>query len=273
MQDICHGFTLWKKEGVRYLTIPAFDKAGGVVCAFSTRIGGVSAKPYDTLNFSRKREQNNHNYLENMKRFAHAAGFNHENAVSINYAHSAVIYKADESDKGHGVVSGNLAVTCDGLVTDTVNLPLISYHADCVPLFFYDPKRRAVAICHAGWKGVASHMATSAISSLTGIGCMPKDILAAIGPCISVKHFEVKQDVGDIFKYEFGDNTIEIRDGRIYIDLVKSCVIDMLNSGIEPQNMTVSDLCTYEDSYLFFSHRRDKGKTGSMAAVIKLLNE
>ena len=270
MQHIQHGFTLRKNNGVSFLTIPSFEKAGGLISAFSTRIGGVSKPPFDTLSFSRKRERSFENYIENIRRFGEAVGFDHKDAVDINYAHSACLYRAHRRDAGSGVLRDKVPVICDGLYSDTVNLPLITYHADCVPLLFYDPVRRAVAACHAGWKGVAAHMAKNAIDALENIGCRGKDIRAAVGPCISVKYFEVQSDVRDTFKIEFGNDTIENRDGKIFIDLPKACVLDLVNSGIEPKNITVSDLCTYERSDLFFSHRRDKGQTGSMAAVIEL---
>lgn len=270
MDDIKHGFTLWKKKGVRYLTIPSFENTGGVVCAMSTRVGGVSPKPYDTLNFSRSREQNEKNFLENFKRFGQSAGFDHTKAIANNYEHGPNVLLAEEKDNGRGVTRENLSFHCDGLFTDTEELPLITFHADCVPLFFYDPKHRGVAICHAGWKGVSRHIIKNAVSSLVSIGCSRQNIIAAVGPCISVKHFEVQNDVFGVFEQEFGISVLQKRENRLYVDLPKACIIDMLSSGLTKSNITLSDICTYENPRLFFSHRRDKGQTGAMAAVIKL---
>jgi YfiH family protein len=270
MQNVQHGLTLWKKNGVRYFVVPSFVAAGGVLCAISTRVGGVSKPPFHTLNFSRKREQNEKNYRENMARFSNAAGFNYHNAVANNYAHSAILHRSVHADAGSGVVKAPLKDACDGLYTDEAGLPLVTYHADCAPLIFYDPKRRSVAICHAGWRGIVSHMAKNAIAALCGIGSSAQDILAAVGPCISVRHFEVGSEVAEQFYREFGDETIEKRDGSLYVDLPGACVLDMTNSGIVPSNITVSDICTYETDRLFFSHRRDNGKTGAFAAVIEL---
>lgn len=271
MQNIQHGFTLWKRKGVRFLTIPAFERAGGVKCAFSTRIGGVSPAPYDTLNFSKKREQNPKSFQENIKRFGIATGFDHTNAVSNNYAHSNQLYFVQNSDAGCGIVREAIPAKCDGLFTNMTNLPLITYHADCVPLFFYDPKNPAVAICHAGWRGITEGIIQNAIQSLLNIGCSPSNILTAVGPCISVAHFEVKQDVISIFEDKYSTRVIAQRDNKTYVDLPKACVQDMINWGIVSSNITVSDLCTYANKRLFFSHRRDKGVTGAMAAVIELI--
>lgn len=270
MQQVQKGFAQWKSKGVRYLSIPAFDRAGGVVCAFSTRIGGVSPKPYNTLNFSQKREKKPEHFIENMRRFADAAGFDAQRAVAINYAHSASVYRARSGDAGRGVVREAVPEVCDGLYTDETGLPLVSFHADCVPLFFYDPKKRAVAVCHAGWRGVTAHMAKNAVEALERMGCEPADILAAVGPCISVRCFEVGEDVRDIFLREFGPPTVQSREGRLFADLNAACVADMTAAGLQPGNITVSGLCTYENPYLFFSHRRDHGKTGAMASVILL---
>ena len=138
---------MWKKADVRFFTIPSFVHAGGVVCAFSTRIGGVSPTPYDTLNFSRKREKNEEHFQENMRRFAVAAGFDYQNAVSDNYAHGSQVYRAEQKDAGFGIVKENLPDYCDGLFTDTEQLPIVSFHADCVPLFF-------MILCGAQWRFV-----------------------------------------------------------------------------------------------------------------------
>jgi len=205
-----------------------------------------------------------------MARFSYAVGFNYNNAVAINYAHSAVLHRATGCDIGAGVTRAPLRDECDGLYTDEAGLPMITYHADCVPLIFYDPKRRNAAICHAGWRGITGHMAKNAIEALCEIDSRPEDILAAVGPCISVRHFEVGPEVCEIFDQEYGADTIEKRDGSVYVDLPKACVMDMIQSGIAQANITVSDICTFETDRLFFSHRRDQGKTGAFAAVIEL---
>jgi hypothetical protein len=271
MNGIRYGFTLWKKEGVRYLTIPSFEKAGGVRCAFSTRIGGVSPPPFDTLNFSRKREKSAENFAENMRRFSAAVGFDYQKAVSIRYAHGPNVYRAESRDAGCGVVRESVPQVCDGLCTDTEALPLLSFHADCVPLFFYDPTRRAAAVCHAGWRGVSQHIARNAVESLGALGCRAEHIVAAVGPCISVKHYEVGSEVADVFLREFGEETVQQRGSRYYAGLAEACAQDMLVSGLKPQQITVSGLCTYEQADLFFSHRRDEGRTGAMASIIELI--
>lgn len=264
---------LRKKNGVSYLTIPKFEQAGGVICAFSTRIGGVSPAPFDTLNFSRKREQSEESFAENFKRFAQAVGFDKNKAVGINYAHSPYVYHVHKEDAGRGIFGEPLPEYCDGLYTQDIGVPILSFHADCVPLFFYDPIRRAVAVCHAGWRGVAAHMVRNTVKALADIGCRQSDILGAIGPCISAAHFEVGEDVKDIFLREFGSSVVQKRDGRLYVDLNKTCAAEMLAAGLKAQNIIDVALCTFEEEALFYSHRRDHGKTGAMAAVISLKDE
>lgn len=271
IKGIKHGFSIKEKNGVKYLTIPSFEKAGGIICAFSTRLGGVSEKPFDSLNFSLKREENKVNFNENLRRFGDAAGYDYSKAVIINYAHTNAVYYAKKEDAGSGIIKEPVPVICDGLCTDEPGLPLMTFHADCTPLFFYDKKRRAAVICHAGWRGVSAHMAQNAVASLVSLGCRPADIIAAVGPCISVNNYEVGQDVCDIFKSEFGNDVIVKKDNKPYADLTLACLIDILNKGIPAENITVSDLCTYRESELFFSHRRDNGRTGAMAAVIEIV--
>jgi copper oxidase (laccase) domain-containing protein len=136
MNGIRHGFTLRKKEGVRFFTIPAFELAGGVRCAFSTRVGGVSPPPFDTLNFSRKREQNEAHFIENMRRFSAAAGFDYTNAVSIRYAHSPVVYTAGQKDAGCGIVRESLPEICDGLCTVRKKCPSSRFMRTALRCFF-----------------------------------------------------------------------------------------------------------------------------------------
>ncbi len=264
---------LKEKNGVKYLTIPSFERAGGVTAAFSTRIGGISPKPFDTLNFSRKREQNEKNFEVNFRRFADAVSFDADSAVGINYAHSGAVYRVGRKDKGRGIFDEALPQVCDGLYTDEPGVPILSFHADCVPLFFYDPVRRAAAVCHAGWRGVAAHMAANAVEALCSLGCKNENILAAIGPCISVRHYEVGEEVRDIFLEIFGTQTVQKHEGRYYADLNKACLIDMMRAGLMAENISDAALCTYSNDELFFSHRRDKGQTGAMAAVILIKGE
>ncbi len=259
---------LEENSGVKFLSIPSFEKAGGVTCAFSTRIGGVSPKPFDTLNFSRKREESDENFEDNFRRFACAVGFDADKAVGINYAHSAEVYRVTREDAGRGIFKEALPEICDGLYTDEPGIPILSFHADCTPLFFYDPVRRAAAVCHAGWRGVAAHMAANAVEALASLGCRKENILAAIGPCISVQNFEVGEEVRDVFISTFGGSVVQERGGRLYVDLNKACFADMVNAGLSPANVDDAALCTFDNDGLFYSHRRDKGKTGAMAAVI-----
>lgn len=264
------GFKQRESGGVVFLTIPAFERAGGICCAFSTRVGGVSPAPYDTLNFSYNRENSSQNFAVNLRRFSDAVGFDSSRAACINYAHGADLCSVTIRDAGRGISRAPFAKECDGLYTDVVGVPLISSHADCAPLFFYDPKRRAAAVCHAGWRGTVAHMAKNAVDALVGLGCSAGDILAAVGPCISVEHFEVGDEVRDAFMHAFGKQTVFEREKKLFIDLNKACILDMLQAGIMPQNITDAALCTYGNAGLFFSHRRDRGQTGAMAAVIAL---
>ena len=259
---------LKENNGVKYLTIPSFERAGGVTCAFSTRIGGVSPKPFDTLNFSRKREQSDENFEINFRRFANAVGCDADISVGINYAHSGDVYRVTREDVGKGIFREALPKICDGLYTDEPGIPIFSFHADCTPLFFYDPVRRAAAVCHAGWRGVTAHMAANAVNALVSLGSKKGDILASIGPCISVKNFEVGEEVRDIFTAAFGASVVQEREGRLYVDLNRACLIDMTQAGLDPLKITDAALCTYEHEELFYSHRRDKGQTGAMAAMI-----
>ena len=191
MQKVRHGFTLWKKHGVRYLVIPSFVEAGGALCAVSTRIGGVSPKPFDTLNLSRKREKSEENFQENISRFASAAGFNHEKAVAINYAHSAVLHRVENKDAGAGIVAAPLEDVCDGLYTDEPGLAMVTFHADCAPIIFFDPKNH-VPRQYAMPDGAAYAAHITALMPVDAMTCLlaavPKTIYWRLSARASVYH-------------------------------------------------------------------------------------
>lgn len=129
-------------------------------------------------------------------------------------------------------------------------------------------------MAHAGWKGTLLRIgAEMARRMAEEFDTDPSDIIAATGPCICRDCFEVDADLGEKFQSEFGYPGISRpgRPGKAYVDLELAAAVQFVEAGIRPESITLMNACTYENRRHFFSHRRDKGITGSMAAYIKLI--
>lgn len=208
--------------------------------------------------------------------------------VALQQIHSDLIHRVDGQPKA--------ALQGDGLITDVPGLVLSIQTADCLPIFLVDPKHRAIAALHAGWRGTLARIAEK------GVGLMgqhfdsrAQDLVAAIGPGIHGCCYEVGREVRERFESQFpyaGELFREVQDSdpvrekypllfltarapghgelppRIYLDLVKANVRQLKDAGLRARNIHASPLCTACRTDLLFSHRAEKGKTGRMLAVI-----
>lgn len=265
------GFDRRTKGGFVYFISPLIEETGLVKHCFTARKNGVSPAPYNSLNFSAKREQNTENILKNYEIVARHFGLNVQNFVVDNYAHSYRAIHVTKEDQTKGLPGRASLPLSDGLATQNCSTTLVTLHADCLPLYFLDKKRKAVALCHAGWKGLFSHIVVKTADLMREqFGSEPEDIIAAVGPGIGPCCFEVQQNVYTLFEKEFSNAVVLQQNGKMYADLWKAAVMDMQSVGIPSQNISVAQLCTSCDREHFFSHRRDEGKTGAMLAFIQL---
>ena len=148
---MCEKMIKNEKKGVVYLTFPLFEKAG-IKHGFSTKLGGVSVGDCATMNLSFTRGDDEKAVLENHRRFAKAVGYPVENVVLSNQVHETKILRVDEKDCGKGVVRESDIIGIDGLITNDKKVVLMTFFADCVPLFFYDPVKKAIGASHSGWE-------------------------------------------------------------------------------------------------------------------------
>lgn len=271
-----HGFKINTVRGVTYLSVPAFDETGLAVTCFSTRLGGVSAPPLATMNLGFGRGDERSNVLRNYEISGNAAGFDGLRTVAFSQIHGNGVCVANDSDAGEAFSACKREY--DAVVTNTPNLPIATYHADCVPVFLLDTKSRAVGVAHAGWRGTAMKTPASAIHKMEmSFGSDPRDILAAVGPSIGVCCFETDRDVPDAMLASFGDEAkrhiISNGNGKYHVSLADLNVLTLLSSGIPDENITVSDECTCCKNDLYWSHRATGGLRGTMAAFIMLKGE
>ena len=156
-----------------------------------------------------------------------------------------------EDDFGNGIVRENKFESVDALITDKKGIPMVTLFADCVPLFFLDKKLGVAALAHSG--------------------CRAEDILTAIGPSIQECHFEVGDEVAEIFIKEFGEDTAVKYGEKYHVNMQKAIEKQFIESGILKENIDNCGICTYCNSDLLFSHRKTNGKRGNLGAFIELI--
>lgn len=209
----------------------------------------------------------------NRDKFFSELGFDPERAVVVTgLRHTTNVATVGLADAGQ-VISGVEGV--DGLSTNQPNLILASTMSDCLPLYFYDPVAKVVAIAHAGWRGVLNNMAGAMVGHLLeGYPAIrPDGLLALIGPALRPCHFEVRSDVEALFKEKYA-NYIHNRGGKIFIDLPAITRFQLSQMGLLEDNIQDTGECTYDLADRYFSFRRDTpAKPRSMVAFIALSNE
>ena len=166
----------------------------------------------------------------------------------------------------------------DGLVTNEPGVSLVTYYADCVPLFFADPVKRVVGLAHSGWRGTVGRIGEKMVQKMQAeFGCDPADIISGIGPSIGPCCYEVDQSVQREFVQMEGltpeDYLQERENGAYLLNLWEVNRQILRHAGILPEHLTVTDLCTRCHNGLLFSHRATAGKRGGMAGMICIREE
>ncbi len=264
-------FNLIENNGLKYYKIDAFLKTGLVRHCFTTRMGGVSSGEFSSMNLRMNCDDDKNNIKKNFLIICDEIGVNFENLVFSNQVHGDIIYDVEQKDKGNGITKPNRLKSADGLITSESGIPLVTFYADCVPLFFLDPEKKVIALSHSGWRGTVKNIAAKTVNKMVrDYSSKPSDILAAIGPSIGECHFEVSDEVAEIFEDTEGGVTKKVND-KYYVNLQKTIENQLISSGIEEKNLTVANICTYCNSDLLFSHRKTNGKRGSLAAIMELI--
>lgn len=264
-----------EKENLRYIQFSNIIKYENFVKhCFTTRLGGVSTGECSSLNLGFNRNDDRQNVLENYKIIAAAIGVNPENMVLSRQVHDIRIKEVGVDDQGKGIFKDNDLFGYDGLMTNKKNVALVTFYADCVPVFFIDPNKKAIAISHSGWRGTVKEIAAETIKSMkNAYGSRPEDIETAIGPSIGQCCFEVGGEVYEEFKSKLPWSAKfcrKTKEDKWNIGLQQIIKESLMNSGVKEDNINLSGICTKCNKATFFSHRGDNGKTGSLAAIMQL---
>lgn len=193
-----------EENGVPYLSFAALEETGLVVNGFSTRLGGASKGKYATMNFAWNKGDDPADVLENYTRMAKALGVDRDRMVASQQTHTTNVRLVTEEDAGKGVVRERDYTDVDGLITNVPDLTLATFYADCVPLYFVDPKHKAIGLSHSGWRGTVNRMGQCTIDAMKkAFGTSPKDLITCIGPSICQDCFEVGEEVAEAFMESF----------------------------------------------------------------------
>ena len=256
---------------LEYLTS---DALRGTAHCFSTRFGGVSEGALSSLNLGVHRGDRPANVLENYRILGRAVGFEPKQTVFTRQIHSAIVERVGRAQCGRGLIVPT-EEGCDGLVTDETGVALTVFSADCTPILLYDPVRRVIGAVHAGWRGTAAGIAEKAVQKMRReFGCVPSDLRAAIGPCISQCCFETDADVPTAMRASLGaeaEKAIRPAGEKYYVNLKECNALWLRRAGVE--TIDISADCTACQPERFWSHRRVGNHRGSLAAVIMLQGE
>jgi len=265
------------RSGVTFIQFNILNDTGIIKHAFSTKLGGVSTGTFASMNLNFNRGDDEENVKENYRRMAEALGSSPEDMVLSCQTHTSNVRVIRDSDRGKGIVRSQDYSDVDGMITDIPGIMLVTSHADCVPLFFVDPVRKAVGLSHSGWKGTAAQIGAVTVRRMgSEFGSRPEDIIAAVGPSICRDCYEVGEDVAEEFRKTFTEKEMKSiffpgRDGRYQLDLWEANRIILSDCGLLPEHIAVTDICTSCRDDLLWSHRKTHGIRGGMAAFLQLI--
>ena len=231
-----------------------WEAGGPYTVVFSSRVGGVSTGPYESLNLGIYTDDEPEHVIENRRRLADAAGIDPERTRMAWQRHGADVRRASPE----GILTpGTLHSPCDGWWSDEPGQGMMLVTADCLPVAIARQNGRpGLAVLHVGWRGLLEGIVANGAAAL-GEGALAAAIGPGIGPCC----YEVGRDVAEPFEATFGPEVLA--DGRL--DLWRATEVALERAGVAETERT--DLCTFCNPQLFFSHRRDRGTTGRQGVI------
>jgi YfiH family protein len=273
-REIGNGAILVTDGDLKYIEFECLKKyEASLIHCMSTRDGGVSSGECGTLNLGFKRKDTRENILANYGILCDSLGIDTASLVLTNQMHDTKVVFVDEKDKGKGFSRESDIIGIDGLATATPGITLVTSHADCVPVFLYEPDVRAASLLHSGWRGTLNDIVSNGVKSLGRVpGFRADRLVAVIGPSIGSCCFEVDEDVFSLFYNSFKDEAFysKTSEKKWNIDLKGIIKEELLKEGLIPENIHDCGICTKCRKDLFFSYRGDEGRTGSLAAFMQI---
>lgn len=287
-----------------YISFPALEQYSHIVKhGFSTRLGGVSEGNYSSLNLSFSRGDDEDKVRENFRRISKSIGIEADDLVISDQVHKTNIRKVTKEDLGKGFIRPRDYAEIDGLITNEVGVPLVTAYADCVPLYFLDPVKKAIGLTHSGWRGTVGKIGKKTVEEMQReFNCDPKDIIAVIGPSICEDCYEISKEVADKFIEAFSylneqQGTSSDNDLVTSLDQIVQTQADyykksnckaipgkdkyqlnlwnanyaiLREAGLLPEHIHSSEVCTCCNWELLYSHRASNGLRGGLCAFLQL---
>lgn len=280
----------FEHDDLHYFRFHELPQNGVAQHAVFSRRGGVSAAPFDSLNLSVSVPDEREHVYANRRRAYGLFGRDTDTVVHAHLVHGADVARVTQADNGTWLTH------VDGLITDQPGCVLTMNYADCAPIFLYDPRRRAIGLGHAGWRGTVIDLPGAMVRAMAEqFASNPADLVAAVGPCIGPCCYEVGEDVIAAVEAAFerpvellrsadhGPRTTDDEESsdrrpssvdripggrRLNFDLPEANRRNLRNAGVA--NIELSGYCTACRTDLFFSHRAERGRTGRFGAVFAL---
>lgn len=225
--------------------------------AFSTRRGGLSEPPYDTLNLGRSTPDRPESVEENRRRLLVSLDFSADRVATAGQIHGTTVTR---------VTAPGLHRECDALVTTEPGIPLAVTGADCLPILYSLPG--AVGAAHAGWRGAAAGIATATLRAVCDAAATAPDrVQVHLGPCIRACCYVVGPEVAR----QFPDEAVQDHPDGLRLSLPDAVRIQLLAAGVPASAIADTGACTACEPDWYFSHRRDRGLTGRQWGVAGIL--
>ena len=240
-----------------FITPQSFEGLSGIVAGFSTRHGGVSEKPYTSLNLGLSTKDDRDHVLENRKRLFESVGFSVDALAITGQVHGSDVLEVNEPGLYRGY---------DGLITRQRGILLCLSAADCASVLLVDNENGIIGACHSGWRGTVANITGKTIAMMAERGAHPGAIHAYVSPCISKMHFEVGWEVANQF-----DEAYHYRipgKEKPHVDLKSALRDQLVAAGITSRRLEISPFCTFAHKKHFFSYRAELGKTGRLMGFV-----
>lgn len=257
-----------------YASISTLEQQPWISHGFSTRMGGVSEGCYASMNLSFTKGDDPEKVRENYRRMADMLGMDMERMTLSFQTHTTNVRLVTEEDAGKGIVKERDYTDVDGLITNIPGTTLVTFYADCVPLYFVDPVHHAIGLSHSGWRGTVHRMGRVTLKAMKeAFGTKTEDVICAIGPSICQSCFEVGGEVIEEFQKEFDPSYWKElfyvkENGKYQLDLWKANEIVLLEAGIQKEKLQITDICTRCNPEYLFSHRIMGNERGNLAAFL-----
>lgn len=259
------------KQGKIQFMQPSWVSTDSLVAGFTTRNGGSSRPPYNSLNLGFGSGDQSTHVEANRALFARSFQVEPHLLLTVKQVHGSEILVIDQPNPE---VSHFQRVECDAIITNQCRILIGILVADCYPVILYDHVRHVSAVIHLGWRGTAAGLLGRSIKAMQNIfGSRTCDIAAAVGPGIGAHNYEVDRPVRDAFRSGVGQwdqIAREVRLGHWQLDLKTSILLQLAGSGIGQPAIDAVQECTCCHKETFYSYRRDRGRTGRQMGFVLL---